>query len=89
MCLGVEGAPYSSDDRYALAVLNTILGSSVSSRLFQEIREKKGYAYSIYSFVSSYQDTGVWGGLTEQERRACSRRHGAHLVEEPRQAPSS
>jgi len=61
MCLGVEGVPYSSDDRYALAVLNTILGSSVSSRLFQEIREKKGYAYSIYSFVSSYQDTGVWG----------------------------
>ncbi|MFA5353010.1 MAG: pitrilysin family protein [Thermodesulfovibrionales bacterium] len=60
ICLGVEGLPYASDDRYTLAILNTLLGSSVSSRLFQEIREKKGYAYSIYSFVSSYRDAGYW-----------------------------
>jgi len=60
ICFGVEGLPYASEDRYALAILNSILGSSVSSRLFQEIREKKGYAYSIYSFVSSYLDTGFW-----------------------------
>ncbi|NTU42238.1 MAG: insulinase family protein [Nitrospirales bacterium] len=60
ICLGVEGLPHASDDRYALAILNTLLGSSVSSRLFQEIREKKGYAYSIYSFASSYRDTGYW-----------------------------
>lgn len=60
ICLGVEGLPFSSLDRYSLALLNTILGASVSSRLFQEIREKKGYAYSIYSFVNSYIDTGYW-----------------------------
>jgi predicted Zn-dependent peptidase len=60
ICLGVEGIPYASSERYALAVLNAILGASVSSRLFQEIREKKGYAYSIYSFASSYMDTGFW-----------------------------
>ncbi|WP_333652802.1 M16 family metallopeptidase [Dissulfurispira sp.] len=60
ICFGVEGLPYASEDRYAIAILNSIVGSSVSSRLFQEIREKKGYAYSIYSFVSSYLDTGLW-----------------------------
>ncbi len=60
ICLGVEGLPYSSPDRYSLALLNTILGASVSSRLFQEIREKKGYAYSICSFINSYVDTGYW-----------------------------
>ncbi|MBI3592632.1 MAG: insulinase family protein [Nitrospirae bacterium] len=60
ICLGVEGLPFASEDRYTIGILNTILGSSVSSRLFQEIREKKGYAYSIYSFSSSYLDTGFW-----------------------------
>jgi predicted Zn-dependent peptidase len=60
ICFGVEGLPYASEDRYAIAILNSVVGSSVSSRLFQEIREKKGYAYSIYSFVSSYLDTGFW-----------------------------
>ncbi|MDI6729321.1 MAG: pitrilysin family protein [Thermodesulfovibrionales bacterium] len=60
ICFGVEGLPYASEDRYAIAILNSIVGSSVSSRLFQEIREKMGYAYSIYSFVSSYLDTGFW-----------------------------
>ena len=60
ICLGVEGLPFSSSERYALALLNSILGASVSSRLFQEIREKKGFAYSIFSFVASYADTGFW-----------------------------
>ncbi|MGQ9570344.1 MAG: M16 family metallopeptidase [Thermodesulfovibrionales bacterium] len=61
VCMGVEGIPQSSEERYNLSVLNTILGAGVSSRLFQEIREKRGLAYSIYSFVSSYIDTGIWG----------------------------
>jgi len=61
VCLGVEGIPQNSEDRYSLFVLNTIFGSGVSSRLFQEVREKRGLAYSIYSFTSSYFDTGVWG----------------------------
>jgi len=60
LCVGVEAPPFASEDRYAISILNTILGSSVSSRLFQEVREKKGFAYSIYSFSSSYIDTGFW-----------------------------
>jgi predicted Zn-dependent peptidase len=61
ICLGLKGLSQISKDRYALYVLNTILGAGVSSRLFQEIREKRGLAYSIYSFLASYYDTGVWG----------------------------
>ena len=51
--------PQASKDRYVLFILNTILGGGVSSRLFQEIREKRGLAYSVYSYISSYADTGV------------------------------
>ncbi len=58
--MGVEGIPLASADRYALYLLNSILGAGVSSRLFQEIREKRGLAYSIYSFMASYADTGMW-----------------------------
>ncbi|MEK7332678.1 MAG: pitrilysin family protein, partial [Nitrospirota bacterium] len=60
ICIGVEGIPVASDDRYVLFLLNTILGAGVSSRLFQEIREKRGLVYSIYSYISAYLDTGVW-----------------------------
>jgi len=49
-----------SDERYAIFILNSILGGSVSSRLFQEIRENRGLAYSVFSFTSSYLDTGLW-----------------------------
>jgi predicted Zn-dependent peptidase len=61
LCLGVPSLSQTSAERYALYVLNTILGAGVSSRLFQEIREKRGLAYSVYSFTSSYEDTGLWG----------------------------
>jgi predicted Zn-dependent peptidase len=61
ICLGVRGLPQASEERYSLFALNTILGAGVSSRLFQEIREKRGLAYSIYSFIASYFDAGVWG----------------------------
>ncbi len=61
ICIGVPSLSQTSDERYALYVLNTILGAGVSSRLFQEIREKRGLAYSVYSFTSSYDDTGLWG----------------------------
>jgi len=60
LCIGVEGIPQASSERYVLYLLNTIFGAGVSSRLFQEIREKRGLAYSIYSFLTSYLDTGVW-----------------------------
>jgi predicted Zn-dependent peptidase len=60
-CIGVRGIAQGSGERYALYLLNAILGAGVSSRLFQEVREKRGLAYSIYSFIASYFDTGVWG----------------------------
>ena len=61
ICIGVPGVSQVSEERYAFFVLNTILGAGVSSRLFQEIREKRGLAYSVYSFTSSYEDAGLWG----------------------------
>jgi len=60
-CIGVEGIYQASQDRYSALVLNTALGGGISSRLFQEIREKRGLAYSVYSFLSSYLDSGIWG----------------------------
>ncbi len=61
ICLGGKAPHLSSDRRFAAAILNTILGGSMSSRLFQEIREKRGLAYSVYSFLSAYIDTGLLG----------------------------
>lgn len=61
LCLGVPGLHQSHPQRYAAYVLNTLLGGGMSSRLFQEIREKRGKAYSVYSFASSYKDTGYVG----------------------------
>ncbi|MDA8083732.1 MAG: pitrilysin family protein [Nitrospiraceae bacterium] len=61
LCIGVPSISQVSEDRYALFVLNTILGAGVSSRLFQEVRERRGLAYSVYSYTSSYFDTGIWG----------------------------
>jgi len=59
------GAPSASDPRrYASTLLNVIMGGNMSSRLFQEVREKRGLAYSIYSFQSSCRDTGIWGIYT-------------------------
>jgi predicted Zn-dependent peptidase len=59
LCLGIKGAAAGHPDRYALYALNSVLGGSVSSRLFQEVREKRGLAYSIYSFLSGYSDGGM------------------------------
>jgi predicted Zn-dependent peptidase len=60
ICVGLRGLPYGSDRRYVLHLLNTILGSGFSSRLFQNVRENRGLAYSIFSFHSAYFDTGLW-----------------------------
>jgi len=61
ICIGVPSVSQTSEDRYSLFVLNTLLGGGVSSRLFQEIRENRGLAYSVYSYTSMYIDTGLWG----------------------------
>jgi predicted Zn-dependent peptidase len=59
LCLGLKGVAAGHRDRYAVYALNSVLGGSMSSRLFQEIREKRGLAYSIYSFLSGYSDVGT------------------------------
>lgn len=60
-CLGADGIKRNDPDRWALYAMSTILGGSMSSRLFQNIREKEGISYSIYSFHSSYSDQGIFG----------------------------
>jgi predicted Zn-dependent peptidase len=59
--LGVPGIAQRDEDRWALRVLNTLLGGGMSSRLFQEIREQRGLAYSTFSYASSYTDGGLFG----------------------------
>jgi predicted Zn-dependent peptidase len=61
VCLGAPGLARDDDRRFALRVLDTVLGGSSSSRLFQEVREKRGLAYSVYSFSSHYAGTGQAG----------------------------
>ena len=67
--LGCQGLSRHSEDRHALAVVDTILGGGMSSRLFQEVREKRGLAYSVYSYRALFADTGsfaVYAGTTPQ-----------------------
>lgn len=67
--VGCEGLPRNHEDRHALAIMDTILGGGMSSRLFQEIREKRGLAYSVYSYRALFADTGsfaIYAGTTPQ-----------------------
>jgi predicted Zn-dependent peptidase len=59
ICVGCKGMQYTHEDRFVISALNTVMGNSMSSRLFQEIREQNALAYSIYSYVTSYRDTGL------------------------------
>jgi predicted Zn-dependent peptidase len=61
ICLGTKGISITDPRRFTFSLMNTILGGNMSSRLFQEIREKRGLAYSVYSYVSSFVDTGMFG----------------------------
>ena len=61
LVLGVPGLARTDDRRFALGVLNAALGGGMSSRLFQEVREKRGLAYSVYSFSAQYADSGFLG----------------------------
>ncbi|HLO76919.1 MAG TPA: pitrilysin family protein, partial [Magnetospirillum sp.] len=61
LVVGFDGVSYDDPDYYAASVLSTLLGGGMSSRLFQEVREKRGLVYSIYSFTSSYADGGLFG----------------------------
>ena len=73
ICYGMATMNAHHEDRFALSLMDTVLGSGMSSRLFQEIREKKGLAYAVFSFHALYQDTGQFAvyagtrpGNTEQ-----------------------
>ena len=59
LCLGYEGLQVGHKDIYDLVILNNILGGSMSSRLFQEVREKRGLSYSVFSYHSAFEDTGI------------------------------
>jgi predicted Zn-dependent peptidase len=70
VCVGLKGVAAGHKDRFAAYALNNVLGGTVSSRLFQEVREKRGLVYSIYSFLSSYSDCGtltIYAGTRAQE----------------------
>ena len=74
LCLGATGISRSDRRRFASSLLDSILGGSASSRLFQEIREKRGMAYAVYSFGAQYTDTGILGvyvGTREENLAAC------------------
>ena len=74
VCLGAPGISRRDDRRFAASLLDSILGGSASSRLFQEIREKRGMAYSVYSFASQYSDSGQIGlyvGTREENLVEC------------------
>src|SRR5690606_13434959 len=59
VCLGTIALPQNHPDRYAAYALNTVLGGSMSSRLFQNVRERRGLAYSVFSSLAAYQDVGA------------------------------
>ena len=70
MVLGFQGQPYSCENYYPAIIFSTILGGGMSSRLFQEIREKRGLVYSVYSFSNSHTQSGLFGiyaGTTREE----------------------
>ena len=72
LLLGFDGVGYLDDDYYALSALSTLFGGGMSSRLFQEVREKRGLVYSVYSFHSAFLDGGLFGiyaGTGTQEIR--------------------
>ncbi len=87
ICLAAPGLAVVDPRRYGFSLLNTILGGNMSSRLFQEVREKRGLAYAVYSFISAHVDTGMFGvylavgpeqaleavGLVAQELRKLTR----------------
>lgn len=73
LLLGTQGPSAIHPQRYAFSLLNTILGGGMSSRLFQEIRERRGLAYSVYSFLSSFMDSGMLGVYVGTGDRTLSR----------------
>ncbi len=83
-CLSGPGIPRTDERRFAASLLDAIVGGSASSRLFQEIREKRGMAYSVYSYASQYSDSGQVGlyvGTREENLPACLEIAVAEIVD--------
>jgi predicted Zn-dependent peptidase len=70
LCMGTDGVSQVDRRRYVLYVLNAIMGGSMSSHLFQEIREQRGLVYNIYSYVNCYHDAGTFGISTSTSRES-------------------
>ena len=83
LVLGVNGLVRTDERRYALGVLNAALGGGTSSRLFQEVRERRGLAYSVYSYASHYSDAGTFA---RRASAACRRKVTDVLRRRPRRA---
>lgn len=69
LCVNTKGISYLDDRRYVISVISNVLGGSMSSRLFQEIREDRGLAYSVYSYLSPYEEGGmftIYAGTTKE-----------------------
>jgi len=84
VCVGAPGIARSDRRRFAASLLDSILGGAASSRLFQEIREKRGMAYAVYSFASQYTDTGLVGfyvGTREENLAPCLEIAAAELAD--------
>jgi predicted Zn-dependent peptidase len=72
VCLGTNGYPQNHEDRYVSYILNTVLGGSMSSRLFQNVRERRGLAYAVFSGLSAYRDAGnitIYAGCANEAVR--------------------
>jgi len=99
LIMGFPGLHHSAPERYALFLLNDVIGGSMSSRLFQEIREKRGMAYSVYTYSSQYADAGQIGlyvgtrealpaMTTESPKSATSRRRTSRSTRSPSSSAS-
>jgi predicted Zn-dependent peptidase len=73
ICIGVPCHPIAHEKRYASYILNTVLGGGMSSRLFQNIRERQGLVYAIYSDLNPYRDTGCLGVYAGTSRESAAR----------------
>jgi predicted Zn-dependent peptidase len=73
LCMGVQAHPIAHERRHAGYILNTLLGGGMSSRLFQNIRERQGLAYSIYSDLNPYRDTGCLGVYAGTSRESAAK----------------
>ena len=80
LVLGCEGIGYRDPDYFALAIYSTLFGGGMSSRLFQTVREERGLVYSIYSFASSYAETGLFGIYAGTGLDHVAHDHVLHLV---------